>query len=852
MKKNDYKGALSDLKIIDFGHYYAGPMAGMLLADQGANVIRIIRPGKPELPKQQFRLLNRNKKILTLDLKLEEDKAHALTLIKKADVLIENFRPGVMKRLGLDYASVKSSNPSLVYLSLPGFASTDKERAHLQAWEGILGAAAGFYRDVSFVRQFLGFPPLYTSVPACSMYGGVHGVITLMAALLARESDGCGTVIEVPLVDAGMSGIPIKFFWSQFTNLKSPPVWRTQDWTEDKRWEPDKVHWYTATDSDDAQNKKLFDALQRFLFSPFYQFHLCKDNRHIRLACQKLEHFAILLTGLGIYEKLLSEGFVNISPVELSELSVREGSVNSEDDDYQGMILDNNLSDYSHMSKIRRQRLNQLITESLRRKTAQEWEACFVGKIPCAMVRTRSEWLAFGTMHQSGVLTTMDDGHCRITVPGRIVDMSGPENTEFSNPYQEAENISAVQAEALFNRDHIPKKPKGARKQRTKGELLRGLKVVDPSNGLAGPTASHLLALHGAEVIKVDPNFLAGHHFLVDTEQSKQMLTIDLKTAPGQEVFQRLVTSADVLIHNNLDAVAERLGMSHAKLQVVNPALVTCQITVYGGPSPGDWDASPGFDPIAQSATGLHAHYGSIDYPHSHDEGMVADCMSGFAGAFAVLLGVWQQRKTGYAGEGRTSLVRASNFLQLPHMIAKQGLCNQDKVGGQFAVGENAWQRMYRCKDHWLYIGATEATLKRLAKVVTDDQDADEHVLENAFARHSLAYWQLELTNASIACHPVLGITDICTKHLRKVNTQEADECAQGAGEVLYWENHPRGHPIVLKASDYSRVGEQQSWRRLAPTQACGTNSGEILRGLGYSHHDIKKFSCMKIVRFIQ
>ena len=65
--KNTYQGPLAGLNVIDFGHYYAGPMAGMLLADQGANVVRIVRPGEPELPSQQYRLLNRNKKLLTLD-----------------------------------------------------------------------------------------------------------------------------------------------------------------------------------------------------------------------------------------------------------------------------------------------------------------------------------------------------------------------------------------------------------------------------------------------------------------------------------------------------------------------------------------------------------------------------------------------------------------------------------------------------------------------------------------------------------------------------------------------------------------------------------------------------------------
>ncbi|WP_427968241.1 CoA transferase [Altererythrobacter sp.] len=111
-KPSQLEGSLSGINVLDFGHYYPGPMAAMMLADQGANVIRVVKPGDLELPSQQYRLLNRNKKLLTLDLKSVEGKAQALSLIERADVVIENFRPCVMHRMGLDYASVKAQGRS--------------------------------------------------------------------------------------------------------------------------------------------------------------------------------------------------------------------------------------------------------------------------------------------------------------------------------------------------------------------------------------------------------------------------------------------------------------------------------------------------------------------------------------------------------------------------------------------------------------------------------------------------------------------------------------------------------------------------------------------------------------------
>ena len=266
MKTNkDYQGPLAGLNVIDFGHYYAGPLAAMLLADQGANVIRIVKPGEKELPEQQYRLFNRNKKLLALDLKTEDGKAQALALIEKADVVIENFRPGVMARLGLDYASVKASNLRLVYLSLPGFASTDKERAHIQAWEGVMSAAACVFTHASKVREELGYPPLYSPVPQCSMHGSFHGVVGIMAALIAREQYGYGTVIEVPLTDAGLTGFGLEI--SYRGNSLFPAA--------------DDSCRYASKDNRAVQMEKLDKAHRQIWASPVGRLYSCADGRDI-------------------------------------------------------------------------------------------------------------------------------------------------------------------------------------------------------------------------------------------------------------------------------------------------------------------------------------------------------------------------------------------------------------------------------------------------------------------------------------------------------------------------------------------------------------------------------------------
>ncbi len=191
-------GALDGVRVIDFGQYIAGPLAAMLLADQGADVVRIEPPGGPRLQTPANAIWNRGKRSLVLDLKQQNDNATARRLIASADVVVENFRTGVMDRLGLGAEAMTAADPRLLYLSLPGFASDDP-RAGLPAWEGIVEAAAGIYTRPDGA--------VFTAIPIASGYAAFLGVVSTVMALTAREQSGTGQRIEVPLYDATFTAI---------------------------------------------------------------------------------------------------------------------------------------------------------------------------------------------------------------------------------------------------------------------------------------------------------------------------------------------------------------------------------------------------------------------------------------------------------------------------------------------------------------------------------------------------------------------------------------------------------------------------------------------------------------------
>ena len=201
---------LEGVRVLDFGQYVAGPMAATLLADAGAEVTRIEPPGGPWFTDPGNAYLLRGRAAAhVLDLKSTAGQSQALALVAGSDVLIENFRPGVMARLGLGAEACHELNPGLVYCSLPGFSELD-ERAGVAGWEGVILAAGGAYTRQAGSPIFTGTTgetPDFPSLPLASCFAAGMAALSACAALIARERDGgLGQRIEIPLSDALLEG----------------------------------------------------------------------------------------------------------------------------------------------------------------------------------------------------------------------------------------------------------------------------------------------------------------------------------------------------------------------------------------------------------------------------------------------------------------------------------------------------------------------------------------------------------------------------------------------------------------------------------------------------------------------
>jgi len=192
--------ALSGFRILDFGQYIAGPYTAMLLGEQGAEVIKVERPGgDPYRNDPGFLVWNRSKKSIRLDLKKQEGQQIARELAGHADVLIENFRPGVADSLGIGPETIRQNNPRLVYCSISGFGLKGPYR-DLPAWDPIVASTVGTYVEQAGESN----PPLYLVMPMPSYYASLMAAFSITTALLARETTGRGDYLDISLLNAMM------------------------------------------------------------------------------------------------------------------------------------------------------------------------------------------------------------------------------------------------------------------------------------------------------------------------------------------------------------------------------------------------------------------------------------------------------------------------------------------------------------------------------------------------------------------------------------------------------------------------------------------------------------------------
>jgi crotonobetainyl-CoA:carnitine CoA-transferase CaiB-like acyl-CoA transferase len=209
-------GPLQGLKVVDLTHVMAGPTCTLMLADMGADVIKIERmPGGDDSRRSipptiggesaAFMMMNRNKRGMALDLKTEGGRQVLRRLLREADVLVENYRPGTLAKLGFDYEDLRRDNPRLIYCALSGFGRTGPY-GHRGGFDLVAQAMSGI---MSVTGEAQGRPPVKCGAPLTDITCGILAAMGVLAAYAHRLRTGRGQMVDTSLLEAGI----VQTYW---------------------------------------------------------------------------------------------------------------------------------------------------------------------------------------------------------------------------------------------------------------------------------------------------------------------------------------------------------------------------------------------------------------------------------------------------------------------------------------------------------------------------------------------------------------------------------------------------------------------------------------------------------------
>ena len=673
-------GALAGVRVIDFGQYIAGPLAAQLLGDQGAEVIRIDPPGGPLWDTPANATWNRGKRSIVLDLKADAGLGAARALIASADVVVENFRPGVMDRLGLGAVAMTEAKPRLIYCSLPGFASDDP-RVGMPAWEGIVAAAAGMYRAARGGTPTNG-RPIYSAIPLPSSYAAIQTAVAVAMALGVRERDGVGQIVQVPLFDAMFGAIGYDGLRVHTGDL--PPMGAGVSLTT--------------------------------------QFE-CSDGRWI-----------MFHTGNGKTQEVLDAAGV-------------------------GNWVKDGLLDRERLAK-NPELAREMIEKArvlFKTRPAAEWEALVnAAGGECAVCRPSAEWLTHEHALGSGTIVEVDDPILgKMRVPGVSARLTLTPGAVGAPRRPLDADHAEVMALAMAARGAAPTAaaPEGLLRS-----AIDGVRVLDLCIVLAGPTCGRTLGEYGADVIKIEaPMRPPGFAFHGDVNRGKRSIVLDLKTPEGQEVFWKLVETADVVVQNFRKDVAQKLGISYEQVKAKKPDIVYASLNTYGHVGP--YAGRAGHEQIAQAATGMQERFGGTGQPQLQKYA-VNDYGTGFLGAYSVALAMLHRRKTGEGQHVDVALAYTATLLQGAYMQDFAGK-TWDEARGQDSVGSGPLNRAYEAIDIWLFLAAPTvaalASVDGLGSIESLSGAALEAELERRIKMAPLATWQKRVAGIDgVAVHRVV------------------------------------------------------------------------------------------------
>jgi len=683
-------GVCDGLRVIDFSSWMVGPLASMVLADNGADVVKVEPPGgDPARGLPAFQTWNRGKKSIALDLKTDEGRERARELVCSADIVVTSFRPGVAKRLGIDYDTVHELNPAAVYASISGFGESGKF-SHLKGYEALVSAKFG--RMMMFERIADRPGPGYPAVPCASYSAAMLTVQGVLAALHRRRTTGSGQKVDVSLLASLMPYDLILWIGRQLReqNAEGQTAMMYLHQLLGRR--------QLLTGDEPEAKGKTYDPkqLHRPNFRvprPNYLTAITKDGVWLQFA-NTIDHLCFAqMQALDLIDLYGDERFAKLPAVA------------NEDDS---------------------EALWEIVLERVRSKTYDEWAAIFDENPDVAVERVR--WPNESVTHRQ-LLHNNDifeveglDGQKTLQM-GPIVRFSGNGTT---NPPR-APRLNEHAAEVLAAAAKRPE-PNGSG-ERAAGSGRQGplsdLTVVDFSQWIAAPYSTGILANLGARVIRVEVPGGDYSRFSTDgllsfpMTQGKQSIAIDLKKAEGRDIAKKLVEQADIVIHNFRAGVPEKLGIDYESCRAVNPNVVYLNAASYGADGPDS--RRPAFYAIAAAIGGSQMRQAGRDRPKAGSEDLPleelkeeawrlhksaewnADPIAALGSATGMLLGIHARDTSGEGQDLLTTMMGSNLYANSDDLIVSENRAPSPVLDDEL-YGLGPLYRIYEASEGWVFL----------------------------------------------------------------------------------------------------------------------------------------------------
>jgi crotonobetainyl-CoA:carnitine CoA-transferase CaiB-like acyl-CoA transferase len=725
--------ALGGLRVVDLTTTVPGAQATQLLADFGAEVVLVEPPGgSPLRAEPAWPVWLRGKESIELDLHDATDREVARDLCRRADVIVETWRPGVAERLGLGYEQLRLDNPGLVYGSLTGFGRTGP-LAGLQGYEGIVMAKIGGYGQLRLTDR----PgPSFCAVPATGFNATQTLLHGLLAALYERESSGLGQRVDTSMLAAQTA----HDCWNWLVQLIAARYSEA----------------YTAVARVDEARRVPNGPLSFRLI-----VGLSQDGRWLQFSQTSQRLWVEFMRVLGLEWMLTDPEWADAPSSE---------SIDKREDLWERML------------------------RVIRTKTVAEWYEIFDARpdVFAEVFRQGTELLDHPQLLHDGLVVSVDDPKLGpVRQPGPLVKMSATPGVLDRPAPAVDEHGGHVRGRARpAAAGGVPDRSAAAIHE-LGAPALQGVTVVELGSYYAGPFGSTVLTDYGARVIKVEQLDGDPMRWIMPFPESggvkvlsgKESLAVDIGTPEGRDIVHELVRRADAVLCSFRAGVAERLGYDSASLLAVNPDLVYLNAPGFG--TDGPYGHRPAYAPTIGAGSGQAGRNLGPTMVQRPDlslqevknlslrlggaamTGNNPDASSALAVATGLFLGLLA-RKRGAPGQAMlTTMLHTMGHVLSEDMVDYEGRAPAPTVDSRI-LGFGPLYRLYETADGWVFLAAPRpAEWTRLAGALPGDwsdrrfstseeraahPDELGEALEAVFLTRSAAEWEDALNGVDVAC----------------------------------------------------------------------------------------------------